>query len=113
MQHQRSLGYLSSLVLPTIGNITNYQLRNPSNLLILHASSQLYFNSFLPSVIREWNVLLEVTLDLPSIATFKHELNSDIMKLPSYFFYGKRVGQIYHVRLRTNVISSNIVVPEI
>ena len=53
MQHQMSPDYLSSLVPPTIGSTTNYQLRNSSDLLTLHASSQLYFNSFLPSVIRE------------------------------------------------------------
>ena len=77
MQQQTSPDYLSSLVPST----TNYQLRNSSDLLTLHASSQLYFHSFLPSVIREWNELPEVARDLPSIATFKHELNSDIMKV--------------------------------
>ena len=107
MKHHMSPDYLSSLVPPTIGSTTNYQLRNSSNLLTLHANSQLYFNSFLPSVIREWNELPEVTRDLPSIATFKHELASDNMKIPSYYFDGKRLGQIYHARLRTNCSSLN------
>ena len=107
MQHQMSPDYLSSLVPPTIGSTTNYQLRNSSDLLTLHASSQLYFNSFLPSVIREWNELPEITRELPSIATFKHELNSDTMKIPIYYFDGNRIGQIYHVRLRTNCSSLN------
>ena len=107
MQHQMSPDYLSSLVPPTIGSTTNYQLRKSSDLLTLHASSQLYFNSFLPSVIREWNELPEITRELPSIATFKHELNSDTMKIPIYYFDGNRIGQIYHVRLRTNCSSLN------
>ena len=46
MKHYMSPDYLSSLVPPTIGSTTNYQLRNSSNLLTLHASSQLSFNSF-------------------------------------------------------------------
>ena len=99
MKHYMSPDYLSSLVPPTIGSTTNYQLRNSSNLLTLQASSQLYFNSFLPSVIREWNELPEVTRDLPSITTFKHELDSDNMKIPLYYFDGKRLAQIYHARL--------------
>ena len=91
----------------TIGSTTNYQLRNSSKLLTLHASSQMYFNSFLPSVIREWNELPEVTRDSPSITTFKHESDSDNMKIPSYYFDGKRLGQIYHAQLRTNCSSLN------
>ena len=35
---------------------------------------------------REWNELPEVTNDLPSIAIFKHELDSDNTKIPSYYF---------------------------
>ena len=51
--------------------------------------------------------LAEGTRDLPSIASFKHELNSDIMKISLYYFDGKGIGQIYHVRLRTNCSSLN------
>ena len=58
-------------------------------------------------MIRGWNELPDVTRDLPSIATFKHDLNSDNMKLPSYYFDGKNLGQIYHARLRTNCSSLN------
>ena len=68
-QHHMSPDYLSSLIPATIGSTTNYQLQN-SSLLTLHASFQLDFNSFLPSVMREWNELPEVTRDLPSIAAF-------------------------------------------
>ena len=86
MQNNLSPDYLSSLVPPTIGDTTNYPLRNSSNLLTLHASSQLYYNSFLPSVIREWNELPEDIRNLPSKATFKPKLNSDVTKIPSFYF---------------------------
>ena len=49
--------YLCSLVPPTIGNTSRYNLRNVNDLQTLHANTQYYFNSFLPSVIREWNEL--------------------------------------------------------
>ena len=107
MQNNLSPDYLSSLVPPTIGDTTNYPLRNSSNLLTVHASSQLYYNSFLPSVIREWNELPEDIRNLPSIATFKRKLNSDVTKIPSFYFDGVRLGQIYHARLRTSCSSLN------
>ena len=102
-----SPNYLSSLVPPSVGNTTNYPLRNSSNLHTIHTNSQLYFNSFLPSVIRDWNELSEQTRNLPSIASFKREINSDIKKHTLIYFDGKRLGQIYHARLRTNCSSLN------
>ena len=81
MQNSLSPDYLSSIVPPTIGNTINYPLRNSADLLTIHASSQLFYSSFLPSVIREWNELQEDVRNLPSIATFKRKLNSDIVKM--------------------------------
>ena len=101
MQNNLSPDNMSSLVPPTIGNTTNYPLRNSADLLTVHASSQLYYNSFLPSVIREWNKLPEDVRNLPSIATFKRKLNSYIIKTPPFYFDGVRLGQIYHAQLRT------------
>ena len=58
-------------------------------------------------MIRERNELQEVARELLSIATFKHELNFGLMKVPTYYFDRKRVGQNYHVRLTTNCSSLN------
>ena len=107
MQHNISPNYLSSLVPPSVGNTTNYQLRNSTDLLTVHTNSQLYYNSFLPSAVRDWNELPEHIRNLPSITTFKNELNSDIKKIPKFYFAGKRLGQIYHSRLRTKCSSLN------
>ena len=41
--------YLSSLVPPTVGNISQYNLRNETNLQTIPARSQQYYNSFLSS----------------------------------------------------------------
>ena len=107
MQNGLCPDYLSSVVPPTIGNTTNYPLRNSADLLTVHASSQLYYNSFLPSVIREWNELPEDVRNLPSIATFKRKLISDIVKIPPFYLDGVRLGQIYHARLKTSCSSLN------
>ena len=101
--------YLHSLVPPTIGNTSRHNLRNINDLQTVHAKTQLYFNSFLPSVIREWNELPQPTRDSTSISFFKYRLDSITRetKPPSYYYEGKRLGQIYHTRLRTGCSSLN------
>ena len=48
--------YLSSLLPPQVGNISRYNLRNQDKYQTINYKSQLYFNSFLPSSVRDWNV---------------------------------------------------------
>ena len=42
LSNRRKKHYLSSLVPPSVGNTTNYQLRNSTDLLTVHTNSQLY-----------------------------------------------------------------------
>ena len=92
MQNNLSPDYLYSLVPPTIGDTTNYPLGNSSNLLTVYTSLQFHYNSFLPPV--KWKELPEDVCNLPSIATFKRKrkLNSDVTKIPSFYFDGVRLG---------------------
>ena len=69
--------------------------------------SALYQNSFLPSVIKEWNALPIEARHADSIASFKRYLNRDRQILPKYLFVGNRKEQIYHARLRRNCSSLN------
>ena len=94
--------YLSSLVPPTVGNISQYNFRNETNLQTIPAISQQYYNSFLPSTTRIWNSLPDNTKNSPSVESFKHKLISSITKPPPYYFSGPRLGQIYHAGMRLN-----------
>ena len=94
--------YISSLVPPTVGNISQYNLRNKRNLQTVPARSQQYYNSFLLSTTRIWNSLSDDTKNSPSVESFKHKLNSNITKPPPYYFSGSQLGQIYHARIRLN-----------
>ena len=51
--------YLSSLVPLTVTEASRYNLRNSSDIRTVNARISQYFNSFLPSSIREWNSLPE------------------------------------------------------
>ena len=49
--------YLSTLVPHLVGNTSTHNLRNANDIGTVHANSQLYYSSFLPSAIRTWNEL--------------------------------------------------------
>ena len=62
---------------------------------------------FLPSVIRDWNELPEEIRFSSSLGAFKYKLNRDAIMPPKFYITGKRLGLIYHARLRPNCSSLN------
>ena len=107
MKSGMSPHYLTTLIPPIVGNTSTYILRNANDIGMVHANSQLYYNSFLPSVIRKRNELPEDTRQSSNIASFKTHLNRDRIAPPSYYCAGTRDGQIYHTRLRTSCSTLN------
>ena len=93
--------YLASLVPATVGSGTAYPLRNSSDIQTLHHNSRLYFTSFMPSAVCDWNELPEPTRNSPSLNIFKNSLKSNLITPPQYYNTSKRLGQIYHTRLKT------------
>ena len=104
-----SPSYLSSLVPPSISDISSYNLRNANNLQTVETRTRQYYNSFLPSVIWEWNILSEETRNASSINAFKSRLDQNVIvpEMPKYFYIGDRRLQMLHTRLRTNCSSLN------
>ena len=99
--------YLQSLIPPIIQNTTTYNLRNSSDLRNVHARTNLFYNSFIPSTIRAWNDLSDEIKTEPSVALFKYRLNNNLKKPPKYYDTGPRIGQILHTRLRMECSSLN------
>ena len=99
-----SPSYLSALVPLSISDISSYNLRNANNLQTVETRTRQYYNSFLPSVIREWNGLSEETRNASSISVFKSRLDQNVIvpQIPKYFYIGDRRLQMLHTRLRTN-----------
>ena len=71
--------YLSSLVPPSISDISSYNLRNANNLQTVETRTRQYYNSFLPSVIREWNGLSEEIRNASSVSVFKSRLDQNVI----------------------------------
>ena len=107
MQHDLVPGYLSALVPPSVSEISRYNLRNANDFTTKRCSSQQYYSTFIPSVIREWNNLPEEAKQIGSLIRFKFYLNRDKKKVPKYYGIGKRKLQILHTRLRTKCRSLN------
>ena len=104
-----SPSYLSSLGPPSISDISSYNLRNANNLQTVETRTRQYYNSFVPSVIREWNGLSEETRNASSVSVFKSRLDQNVIfpEIPKYFYIGDRRLQMLHTRLRTNCSSLN------
>ncbi|MEW8543133.1 MAG: reverse transcriptase family protein, partial [Candidatus Thiodiazotropha sp.] len=92
--------YLSQLIPPLVHESSQYSLRNSNNISTVHAHSNMYYNSFLPSVIRAWNNLPVLVRNSISLADFKKNLNIQRSPPPAYYNFGDRISQIYHTRLR-------------
>ena len=105
MQNGLCPAYLTQLVPDQVGQASSYNLRKARNLQTIHATTQLYYNSFLPSVIRDWNTLPSSIRTLPTVESFKRSLNTQTYRKPSFYFCGDRFGQIHYTRLRTNCSS--------
>ena len=82
MQNDLYLDYLYRLVPLAVGNYTSFVM--PQTLETIHANTHLYYNSFLPSVIREWNELPDAIRNLPCIPSFKRQVNANILNPPKY-----------------------------
>ena len=107
MQHDLVPGYLSSLVPPSVSEISRYNLRNANDYTAIHCRTQQYYSTFIPAVVREWNNLPEEAKQFGSLISFKTFLNRDRKKVPKYYFVGKRKLQILHTRIRINCSSLN------
>ena len=80
--------YLTSLVPATVGRMSTYPLRNSSELQTLNMNSRLYYTSFLPSAVRDWNELLEQIRNSPSLNIFKNSLKSNLITQLRYYNTG-------------------------
>ena len=99
--------YLSSLIPPTVNNLSRYNFRNAHIIQTFDSKTTQYFNSILPSSFREWNNLSLDVRNNNSVIIFKRKLNSDSKSIRSYFYAGNRRAQVLHTRLSIKCSSLN------
>ena len=79
-----SPAYLSSLVPPSISSISTPNLCNAENVQAIDSRTSQYLNSFLPSVVREWNNLPLQIRSSNSVNSFKGQLNRGANVVPKF-----------------------------
>ena len=62
--------YLQEFVPPLVEDGNLYRLRNSSDIPTIYTNTNLFYNSFYPSSIREWNNLAQEIKDASSVASF-------------------------------------------
>ena len=64
-------------------------------------NKNLFYNSFYPSTIKEWNNLAKEIKDTSSVTSLKYQLNRETRNRapPKYYSAGSRQGQILPARL--------------
>lgn len=92
--------YLSTIIQSQKTQEDNYNTRTTHPLREINTRTQLYFNSFFPATIRQWNALPQNVQSNPSSHCFKTYLHTSRIKIPIYFYLGTRIGQTLHSKLR-------------
>ena len=95
--------YLSSLVPPLVQNASRYNQRNSNDTQTIASCTTLFYNSFLPSLIRDWNRLNPDIRNAGTLDAFKHKLNQNLPVIPKHYS-GIRKYQIWHTRIRTGCL---------
>ena len=86
--------YLSSLVPPLVQNASRYNLRNFNDTQTIAYRTTLFYNSFQPSTIREWNRLNPDIRNAGTLDAFKYKLNQNLPVVPKHCYSGIRKYQI-------------------
>ena len=107
MHNNLTPNYLSSLIPQQVEVTSRYNLRNAQDIRNIRYRTSLYYNSFLPSTLRQWNDLSSETRQSTSLNSFKRLLKMDKISVPQYYYYGNRKAQMLHTRLRTGCSALN------
>ena len=94
--------YLSSLLPTRRHQISNYNMRNPTNLIIEHTRTQSFKKSFIPASLSLWNNLPEHIRSSTTLTEFKRNTKPSVIKKREYS-RGIGSGSIHLTRFRMNM----------
>ena len=69
-------------LIPSQVSHASYNLQNFEDYLTVRTNTQLYYNSFLSSVVREWNSLPDSNRNAATLDSFKMSVNMDTVNKP-------------------------------
>ena len=92
--------YLKELLPETVQNRVRYGVRSHSKFTHIKARTNIYDDSFFPSVVRLWNSLPIETRKCESLQEFKSKINSNKDKANELFYAGGRKVNVILAKLR-------------
>ena len=92
--------YLTNLLPPLVSSINPYPRRRPHERKTPTFKTELYRNSFFPSTTTLWNDLPSHIQQSTSLGELKRYLKNEDSTVAPHFYYGNRIEQIIHCRLR-------------
>ena len=109
MQNDLTPVSLSTLIPNHFQNVHTYSTIRSNAFSLPRTRTSLYASYFLPSTLKLWNSLPPEIKDYPSLSILKSRLTSrvDHDNVPKYYYYGPRLTQILHARLRMRSSSLN------
>ena len=102
MMYNTAPEYLVSLLPLTVGDRTEYNLRNADDLDVPFAGSRSAYNSFIIRGARLWTNLPTHLQTIPKIEKFKYELIKNKPESNKLFYLGNRRDNVILSKLRMN-----------
>ena len=102
--NQWSCSYMRIWPDSSVGEISNYILRNQHNITVPFCRTEISRKSYIPSSISAWNSLDIELRNSPSLASFKYQLkkHQNNSSVPTYYRTGSRYLSVLHSKIRNN-----------
>ena len=97
--------YISDIVPPLVGDVTNYPLRNRQNISTMYTRTEISHKSCIPSSVSDWNNLNNAIREIDTFVSFRSTFKNEVLgntHVPTYFIKGQRRLAVLHARLRNN-----------
>ena len=105
--HNIAPQYLRNCLPPTVRDNAAYNFRNLDALRTIPTRLELFYKSFFPLTVREWNVLPLEVRNINDHEQFKTTLQKELPVPNPLYSYGKRKLNIIHSRIRMGCSSLN------
>ena len=100
--------YISDLIPPLVGEVSNYPLRNANDFTTPRTRTETFRKSCIPSSVALWNSLDSSVRDIDSFKRFKNTLKTSLFpKIPTSLSKGNRYLSVIHCRIRNGCSNLN------
>ena len=98
------------LLPPWVQQFSIYPLSNSEDFAFPVTRIATYYNSFLPTALRDWNVLSPDAQNAHTLNIFKHALRNNLILVPKYFdtLHVSHIAHTLHNRIRLECSSLNL-----